>query len=110
GSTSAAPSATAPTSAARSATGRPTAFYNHWRTLSPEPFDPLSGDVQRQPKALLERSHVMCPSGVARNLIWSGVLFVAAGGVSAQTARTGVRIVTPSDIQWVPVPGYPPGY
>jgi quercetin dioxygenase-like cupin family protein len=52
----------------------------------------------------------MCPSGVARNLIWAGLLLVAGGVVSAQTARTGVRIVTPSDIQWVPVPGYPPGY
>lgn len=49
-------------------------------------------------------------SGVARNLIWCGLLLVAGGVVSAQTARTGVRIVTPSDIQWVPVPGYPPGY
>lgn len=52
----------------------------------------------------------MCPRRVARNLIWSGLLLVAGGVVSAQTARTDVRIVTPSDIQWVPVPGYPPGY
>src|SRR5437899_11537106 len=52
----------------------------------------------------------MCSSGVARNPIWPGLLLVAGGVVSAQTARTGVRIVTPSDIQWVPVPGYPPGY
>jgi quercetin dioxygenase-like cupin family protein len=51
----------------------------------------------------------MCPSGVARNLIWSGLLLVAGGVVSAQTART-VHIVTPSDVQWVPVPGYPSGY
>jgi hypothetical protein len=51
----------------------------------------------------------MCPSGIAGNLIWSGLLLVAGGVVSAQTA-TDVRIVTPSDIQWVPVPGYPAGY
>jgi len=51
----------------------------------------------------------MCPSGIARNLIWSGLLLVAGGLVSAQTAGA-VRIVTPSDIQWVAVPGYPPGY
>ena len=30
--------------------------------------------------------------------------------LSAQTEKTGVRIVTPSDIQFVPVPGYPAGY
>jgi quercetin dioxygenase-like cupin family protein len=52
----------------------------------------------------------MCPRCVARNLIWSGLFLVAGGVVSAQTARSDVRIVTPSDIQWVPVPGYPPGY
>jgi len=52
----------------------------------------------------------MCPRGVDRRLIWSGLLLLAGGVVSAQAARTGVRIVTPSDIQWVPVPGYPPGY
>ena len=52
----------------------------------------------------------MCPSDVVRRLIWSGLLLLAGGVVSAQAARTGVRIVTPSDIQWVPVPGYPPGY
>lgn len=52
----------------------------------------------------------MRPSGVARNLIWSALVLVAGGVVSAEIARTDVRIVTPADIQWVPVPGYPPGY
>ena len=53
----------------------------------------------------------MCGSGVDRLLIRSGFLLLAGLGlVSAQTEKTGVRIVTPSDIQFVPVPGYPAGY
>jgi quercetin dioxygenase-like cupin family protein len=53
----------------------------------------------------------MCCSGVDRLLIRSGFLLLAGLGLlSAQTEKTGVRILTPSDIQFVPVPGYPAGY
>jgi quercetin dioxygenase-like cupin family protein len=38
------------------------------------------------------------------------LLLAGLGFLSAQTGKTGVRIVTPSDIQFVPVPGYPAGY
>ena len=38
------------------------------------------------------------------------LLLAGLGLLSAQTERTAVRIVTPSDIQFVPVPGYPAGY
>jgi quercetin dioxygenase-like cupin family protein len=38
------------------------------------------------------------------------LLLAGLGSLLAQTGKTGVRIVTPSDIQFVPVPGYPAGY
>ena len=53
----------------------------------------------------------MCCRGVDRVLIQSGFLLLAGLGLlSAQTGKTGVRILTPSDIRFVPVPGYPAGY
>jgi quercetin dioxygenase-like cupin family protein len=53
----------------------------------------------------------MCCRGLDRLLIRSGFLLLAGLGlVSAETGQTGVRIVTPSDIKFVPVPGYPAGY
>jgi quercetin dioxygenase-like cupin family protein len=38
------------------------------------------------------------------------LLLAGLGLLSAQTETTGVRIITPSDIHFVPVSGYPAGY
>lgn len=46
---------------------------------------------------------------VAR-LTCCGLVLIGLGSLSAQSQTTNVRIITPADIQWAAIPGYPPGY
>lgn len=39
-----------------------------------------------------------------------GLVLIGLGSLSAEPPTTNVRIITPADIQWTAIPGYPPGY
>jgi len=46
-----------------------------------------------------------------RRDLWIALLLAACGMLAfAQRAANAVHIVTPAEIKWVSVPGYPPGY
>jgi quercetin dioxygenase-like cupin family protein len=46
---------------------------------------------------------------VARVTVCAATL-IGLGSLSAQPTTTNVRIITPADVQWAAIPGYPSGY
>jgi quercetin dioxygenase-like cupin family protein len=58
-----------------------------------------------------EKEYSMQSTALVRRAIALGALFVLGGAVGVtRDAGDAVRVMTPGDITWTSVPGYPPGY